>query len=113
MQAPRQIAQVIAYGVGTVVLMALAACSGMEGRTGSSPMAKAVAAKPKDGELALPGAYKSWPKFLSEVQRPDVKQVRELYINSVGAKSSRGQAFPSGTMMVMELYKRSWRVRLL
>ena len=28
----------------------------------------------KDGELAIPADYKSWPKFLSEVQRPDAKQ---------------------------------------
>ncbi len=62
-------------------------------------------AKPKDGELALPGNYMVWPKFLSEVQRPDAKQVRELFINSVGAKTQAGQSFPSGTVMVMELYK--------
>lgn len=59
MQAPRQITQIIAYGVGAVVLMALAGCSGMEGGTGSLSMAKASAAKPKDGKLALPGDYKS------------------------------------------------------
>ncbi len=61
--------------------------------------------KPKDGELAFPADYKSWPKFLSEVQRPDAKQVRELFINSTGAKTSVGQSFPNGTLMVMELYK--------
>ena len=70
-------------------------------------MAKVSTSKPKDGELALPGDYKSWPRFLSEVQRPDAKQVRELYINPAGAKTSRGQAFPSGTVMVMELYKKA------
>lgn len=105
MQRPRQIGQVITCGIGAIVLMALAACSGMEGGAGSSSMAKASTPKPKDGELALPGEYKSWPRFLSEVQRPDAKQVRELYINPAGAKTSRGQAFPSGTVMVMELYK--------
>jgi|CXWL01.1.fsa_nt_gi hypothetical protein len=40
MQTPRQIAQIIAYGVGAVVLMALAGCSGMEGGTDSSSMAQ-------------------------------------------------------------------------
>lgn len=59
----------------------------------------------KDGEPPLPAEYRSWPKFLSEVQRPDLKQVRELYINPAGAKASRGQTFPNGTTMVMELYK--------
>jgi hemoglobin len=64
----------------------------------------AAAGGPKDGELALPD-YKGWPKFLSEIQRPDAKQVRELYINSTGTKASHGQPFPDGTQFVMELYK--------
>jgi hemoglobin len=59
---------------------------------------------PKDGELALPD-YKGWPKFLAEVQRPDAKQVREIYINPAGTKASHGQPFPDGTQFVMELYK--------
>ena len=105
MQTPRPITQFIAYGVGAIALMVLAGFSGVESGTGSSSMAQASTPSPKDGELALPGEYKSWPKFLSEVQRPDTKQVRELYINPAGAKTSRGQAFPSGTVMVMELYK--------
>jgi hemoglobin len=64
-----------------------------------------VGLKRKDGELALPGNYMVWPKFLSEVQRPDAKQVRELFINPSGAKTNQGQPFPNGTVMVMELYK--------
>lgn len=67
--------------------------------------ASSAPAHPKDGELALPAGYQAWPKFLSEVQRPDAKQVRELFINKVGAKSKAGQPFPNGTVMVMELYK--------
>ncbi len=59
---------------------------------------------PKDGELALPD-YKSWPKFLSNIQRPDVKQVREIYINPIGARVQPGQPFPDGTLFVMELYE--------
>ena len=59
----------------------------------------------KDGDLTVPADYKSWPTYLSEVQRPDVKQVRELYINSIGAKATAGAAFPDGTVSVMELYK--------
>jgi hemoglobin len=68
-------------------------------------MGSSTSLKPKDGELALPADYKGWPKFLSEVQRPDLKQVRELFINPTGAKTSQGQPFPNGTLMVMELYK--------
>lgn len=71
---------------------------------GTSPTEK-VPAKPKDGELGYPADYKTRPKFLSEVQRPDAKQVCELYVNAVGARTSQGQMFPNGTVMVMELYK--------
>jgi hemoglobin len=59
----------------------------------------------KDGEIALPDSYQNWKKFLSEVQRPDMKQVRELFINAVGAKTKAGQPFADGTVMVMELHK--------
>jgi hemoglobin len=64
-----------------------------------------TAKAPKDGELSFPIDYKSWPKFLSEVQRDDVKQVRELYVNPAGTKACPVSAFPNGTTMVMELYK--------
>lgn len=75
-------------------------CSQME--AGSKP---SMSLNPKDGELALPAGYQGWPKFLSDVHRPDAQQVRELFINPIGAKGSAGQMFPHGTVMVMELYK--------
>ena len=56
----------------------------------------------KDGELALPKHYTHWAVFLKDVQRPDVQQVRELYVNSVGAKAKPGKPFPVGTIFVME-----------
>ncbi len=65
----------------------------------------AHAASPKDGEVALPADYANWPKFLSEVQREDTKQVRELYVNPGGAKACPAGVFPHGTRLVMELYK--------
>ena len=55
-----------------------------------------------DGELALPADYRAWPKFLSGVQRPDNKQVREIYMNPVGAKATASGGFPDGTIFVME-----------
>jgi hypothetical protein len=61
--------------------------------------------KLKDGELAFAADYKSWPAFLLDVQRPDAKQVRSIYINSVGAKTAAGQPFPNGTVSAMEIYK--------
>ncbi|MEW6245531.1 MAG: cytochrome P460 family protein [Nitrospirota bacterium] len=58
----------------------------------------------KDGQLALPANYKQWPVFLTNVQRPDLKQVRDIYVNPAGAQAVQGQMFPDGTVMVMELY---------
>jgi hemoglobin len=57
-----------------------------------------------DGELALPADYSSWPKFLSAVQRPDIKQIREIYMNPTGAKATATGGFPNGTVFVMENY---------
>jgi len=57
-----------------------------------------------DGELALPANYSSWPKFLSAVQRPDSRQVREIYMNQVGAAATASQGFAEGTVFVMENY---------
>lgn len=64
-----------------------------------------VASVPKDGQLALPADYQQWPPFLTGIQRADVNQVRDIYINPVGTKTAHGQAFPDGTILVMELYR--------
>lgn len=57
---------------------------------------------PKDGELAFPSDYKSFPVFLSGIQKPDA--VRDLYINLVGANAQQGEAFGNGSILVMEIY---------
>lgn len=57
-----------------------------------------------DGQLAQPADYKTWPKFLSNIQRPEVKQVREIYMNKVASTAVRGQPFPQGSQFVMENY---------
>jgi Cytochrome P460 len=63
------------------------------------------ASKPlNDGELAVPADYKTWPKFLSAVQRPDAKQVREIYMNGAAAKATKDGGFPNGALLVMENY---------
>jgi len=62
----------------------------------------------EDGEIVLPAGYQSWPKFLSAVQLPDVKQVREIYVNSIGNKTRAGDAFTQGSTFVME----NWAVKL-
>ena len=81
-----------------LLVMPLASCAQRP------PMPK-VEKKYSDGELPLPADYKSWPKFLSDVQRPDSKQVRDLYINPIGNSAKMGEEFPYGTITVMEIYK--------
>ncbi|MDR4459231.1 MAG: cytochrome P460 family protein [Nitrospirales bacterium] len=66
------------------------------------PIAAQSDAMPKDGELAFPSEYKSFPVFLSGVQKPDA--VRDLYVNPIGAKNQPGQAFANGSILVMAIY---------
>ncbi len=70
---------------------------------GCAPMtAQAPVAALKDGELAVPANYRSWARFLSAVQRPDAKQVREIYMNPAAGGGSAAAGFPNGTVFVME-----------
>ena len=57
-----------------------------------------------DGELKPPAGYQGWTKFLSAVQRPDAKQVREIYMNDSARKGTRDKGFPDGSVFVMENY---------
>jgi hypothetical protein len=81
-------------GSAFALVTLLAACGVMQS---SAP-------KYEDGDVPLPKNYRDWPKFLSAVQRPDAKQVREIYVNTSGSKAQPGQPFPNGTMFVMENY---------
>lgn len=56
----------------------------------------------EDGDLALPANYSAWPKFLSAVQRPDIKQVREIFVNPIGYETKAGRSYAHGTLFVME-----------
>ncbi len=81
--------------LGLVALVA-AACAPMA----STPQVAML----KDGELPVPANYRAWPKFLSEVQRPDAKQVREIYMNTAAGAATPAAGFPNGTVFVMENY---------
>ena len=86
-------------------VLALAAALATAFTTGcnqSSP--DAPGAKLAIPELTLPAGYRGWSKFLSDVQRPDAKQVREIYVNPIGSRAIHGQPFPEGTVFVMENY---------
>lgn len=63
-----------------------------------------MAAAKKDGDITVPANYQTWPKFVSTVDKEKIAQVREIYINETGMQAKRGEAFPSGTFSVMELY---------
>jgi hemoglobin len=79
----------------TVVAL-LAGCSTSPVMTASPPQ--------QDGEVPLPAGYRSWPRFLADIQRADVKQVREIYVNQAGTRARPGQPFTHGTIFVMENY---------
>ncbi|HNP60013.1 MAG TPA: cytochrome P460 family protein [Nitrospirales bacterium] len=66
------------------------------------PLAVQSGAMPKDGELAFPSDYTSFPVFLSGLQKPDA--VRDLYVNPIGARNQPGQAFTNGSILVMAIY---------
>ena len=78
------------------VVLALGACSQMQPMQAKAPL--------KDGDPAVPASYKAWPKMIVDIQRPDAKQVRDMYIDPAGSKTKAGDAFPYGTIMVMENY---------
>ena len=86
----------LTWVVSTALITALTACTNVP---------KPEVQKFKDGELSVPADYKSWPRFLSDIQRPDTKQVRDIYINPIGNKTRMGDPFPNGTISVMEIYK--------
>lgn len=58
----------------------------------------------QDGELAVPENYRSWPVFLSAIDKTDGKQIRDIYINPIGHETQAGEEFPHGTISVMELW---------
>ncbi|HEX4842631.1 MAG TPA: cytochrome P460 family protein [Limnobacter sp.] len=59
---------------------------------------------PKDGELAMPSDYQSWPVFLAGIEKP-TGHIRDIYINNTGAAAKKGDAFANGTVSVMEIHK--------
>ncbi len=59
----------------------------------------------RDGEIAYPAGYRAWPAFVLGVHRTDRKQIRDIYVNEVGAAVREGEPFPAGTKFVMELFE--------
>jgi len=80
------------------IMFSIMGCGGMS----MTPSAQS-AGTPKDGELAFPSDYQSYPTFLQGVQKPNA--VRDLYISQTGAGAQQGEAFPNGSILVMESHK--------
>jgi hypothetical protein len=87
------------FAIVAVAALWTAGCAGIAGITD-----KAVVPSLKDGELTAPTNYRGWPKFLSAVQRPDAKQVREIYMDPEATSGTHAAGFPNGTVFVMENY---------
>src|SRR5215471_12097907 len=79
--------------------VALGGCTGMvgDGPTGGSGTGTAP-------NLQVPRNYRSWPVFLSAVQREDVAQIRDIYIDKAATSMQQGDLFPDGTVFVMDLW---------
>ncbi len=103
--------RIASYFILSVFLLASGGCNTTDSSAGKmamdtpNSMPAAVTATGPDGTLPLPANYKSWPKFLVDIPKGEAKQVRDIYINPTGARTSAGQSFPNGTVMVMEIYK--------
>ena len=67
-------------------------------------MTETAADTPADGDLPLPGDYTSWSSFVSGVQKPDTKQIRDIFLNDVAESVGAGSEFPAGSAFVMEIY---------
>jgi hypothetical protein len=92
-------------GLWAVAALALAGCESTYGTAGTPTGMTQMGGVPKDREVRLASEYRTWPKFLTDIDKEQIKQVRDIYINPVGARTMAGKEFPNGTVMVMELYK--------
>lgn len=79
------------------VILTVVGCTSMS----MTPSAQS-GSMPKDGELAFPADYASYPTFLTGIQKPDA--VRDIYINETGVAAHAGESFPNGTILVMAIF---------
>jgi hypothetical protein len=71
---------------------------------GGSPDATSSGIAPSAPVVPMPLDYRIWPTFLPNVQRSDVGQVRDIYVNAVGNTATEGQPFPEGTVLAMDVF---------
>ena len=94
--------RITALAVASVGAMFIAGCA--LSPPSPPPAPPVPVAKLKDGDLPIPANYKSWSSGMRNVQRPDVKQIREIFVNDIGAKTQPGGAFANGSVSVMEIH---------
>ncbi len=59
----------------------------------------------QDGaDVALPKNYESWPVFIKDIEKSN-GEIRDIYVNQVGTKAKKGEAFANGSSFVMAIYK--------
>lgn len=95
---------IAAAGCESVDMNPRSASTGEPARSGGPTPMAAVAQPARDGEVPVPDGYREWTRFVPTVDKPDAGQVREIYINDAGLQARRGEPFPHGTVLVMEIY---------
>lgn len=102
---------VLATAASAATLLLLGACGTPTSAPASAPAPpggrseESSATRPlNDGDLPLPTGYKSWTRSVTALQRPDARQVRDIYMNKTARATPAGGGFPHGAVFVMENY---------
>lgn len=64
-------------GLGAMAALALSGCESMYGSPGTGTGTTQMGAAPKDGEVRLTAEYRTWPKFLTGIDKEQIKAVRD------------------------------------
>jgi hypothetical protein len=81
--------------LSVVIIRLLAVALAIDGRRATSS---------ENRRVSLPADYARWPAIECERQRGAAKEAVTFYVNPKGAATLDEQAFPCGTVFVMETY---------
>jgi hypothetical protein len=92
--------------LSVVIIRLLALALAVEGRRAASSANRRV---------SLPADYARWPAIECGRRRGDARESVTFYVNPKGAATLDDQAFPGGTVFVMETYaiRSAWRKDLV
>ena len=89
--------------------LSITACSNpMKDPAASHAMAshdQVVAPKLTDGSIQVPADYRSWPEYVTGIDKQETGQIRDIYINPTGYQAKAGEDFADGSFSVMEIWK--------